>query len=131
VLSPSAQRNAYIHIYAYLQETRLIEPLLIFDPTRQHGLGSGGGPGAADFLLCLNQDSKFGYLTAEEDSSLRLIEKTDKFTYRPPEPREWSGMGSEKDVEGTWVKDTRSRVSDKAKIITEYGPRTKSKKPDI
>ena len=53
---------------------------------------------------------QFGYLSMEEDKAMALIRKTTNFVYQPPQPRGWSSLGSEKEIEGTWVKDTRTRV---------------------
>ena len=47
----------------------------------------------------------------EEAKSLALIRKTTNFEYQPPQPSgHWSSLGSEKEIEGTWVRDTRTRV---------------------
>ena len=53
---------------------------------------------------------QFGYLSMEEDKAMALIRKTSDFVYQPPQPRGWSSLGSEKEIEGNWVKDSRTRV---------------------
>ena len=53
---------------------------------------------------------KFGYLSMEEDKAMALIRKTSNFVYQPPQPRGWCSQGSEKEIEGNWVKDSRTRV---------------------
>ena len=40
------------------QDSKLSEPLIIYDATRQRDGAIIGGDGPADFLLCLNEDSK-------------------------------------------------------------------------
>lgn len=77
------------------------EVLIIFDPTRIHG---------TDFLLCLNVDSKFGYLNAQEEAEARLIDKDSPYVYHPPQPRPWDGRGSDKEIEGSWEKNVRAKV---------------------
>ena len=59
---------------------------------------------------------QFGYLSMEEDKAMALIRKTSDFVYQPPQPRGWSSLGSEKEIEGTWVKDSRTRVR---KLLSE------------
>ena len=60
------------------------------------------------YIFCLLM--QFGYLSMEEDKAMALIRKTSDFVYQPPQPRGWSSLGSEKEIEGTWVKDSRTRV---------------------
>ena len=74
-----------------------------------------------------------GYIQAQEDALLRLIDKTTPYEYkwvimrepsfkpssyffkkiylfRPPQPQPWDTLGSEKEVEGSWVRDSRPKV---------------------
>ncbi|TRY75281.1 hypothetical protein TCAL_00687, partial [Tigriopus californicus] len=79
----------------------LDEVLIIFDPTRIHG---------TEFLLCLNVDSKFGYLNAQEEAEARLIDTDSPYVYYPPQPRLWDGRGSDKEIEGSWEKNVRAKI---------------------
>ena len=79
----------------------MTEALLIFDESRVHG---------TEFLLCLNEDSKFGYQQSEDDAMLRLIDKTTHYVYKPPHPGDWQGLGSNDEIEEGWVRDSRPKV---------------------
>jgi hypothetical protein len=43
----------------------LLEPLIIYDPTETYG---------SEYLICLNGEAKYGYLQAEEDTNLALVD---------------------------------------------------------
>ena len=64
------------------QQCKQDEVLIIIDPTKTYG---------ANFLLCLNGESKYHYLQSEEDGNMQLVEnyERDDYEYIPPVPGEW------------------------------------------
>ena len=56
-----------------LQSCKLLEPLIIYDPTELYG---------SEYLICLNGEAKYGYLQSEEDSNLALVDSTTPYFYR-------------------------------------------------
>ena len=101
-LGVKGEKSDFFSLREQIEACRLEEPVIIYEPTRIHG---------SSFLLCLNADSKFGYKQAEEDADMALIDRDKSFEYKPPEPKEWYSIGSEKEIEGTWVKNTRPKVT--------------------
>lgn len=98
------------------------ELLLIYDKRCLYG---------SQYLLCLNGDSKYSYLQAEEDANMKLVEDMcmEPFEYAPPTPRSWVNLKSDVEIEGDWIKDTRpkvchtvSREMDIVELIHRFGP---------
>ena len=58
-------------IYSF-QTCKLLEPLIIYDPTELHG---------SEYLICLNGEAKYGYLQTEEDANLALVLKIIHLVY--------------------------------------------------
>ena len=79
----------------------MLEPLIIYDPTELHG---------SEYLICLNGEAKYGYLQSEEDANLALVDSTTAYEYRPPSPKLWGGLQSDKEIERDWVVDSRPKV---------------------
>jgi hypothetical protein len=79
----------------------LLEPLIIYDPTETYG---------SEYLICLNGEAKYGYLQAEEDANLALVDSTTAYVYRPPSPEVWLGLFSDQEIERDWVVDSRPKV---------------------
>ena len=50
------------------------------------------------------------YSQAEESSVMRLVDKSTPFHYSPPVARQWNSLGSEKEIESEWVRDSRPKV---------------------
>ncbi|XP_023349661.1 WD repeat-containing protein 63 [Eurytemora carolleeae] len=63
-----------------------------------------------NFLLCATQDAIQEYLRREEDSESGLLDLVSEYTYKPPSPNPWQGLGSDKEIENDWVKDCRPRI---------------------
>ena len=86
------------------QQCKQDEVLIIIDPTKTYG---------ANFLLCLNGESKYHYLQSEEDGNMQLVENYERedYEYIPPVPGEWRGMASDIEIERDWVTDSRPKVS--------------------
>ena len=66
----------------------------------------------ANFLLCLNGESKYQFLQSEEDGNMQLVEnyEAEDYQYIPPVPGDWRGMQSDIEIEGDWVTDSRPKV---------------------
>ena len=81
-----------------MQQCKLDEVLIIIDSTKTYG---------ANFLLCLNGESKYHYLQSEEDGNMQLVEnyEQDDYEYIPPVPGEWRGGASDIEIERDWVSE--------------------------
>ena len=77
--------------------------LIIIDSCQTYG---------ANFLLCLNGESKYQFLQSEEDGNMQLVEnyEAEDYQYIPPVPGDWRGMQSDIEIEGDWVTDARPKV---------------------
>ena len=66
----------------------------------------------ANFLLCLNGDSKYQYLQSEEDSNMQLVAnyEAEDYEYMPPVPGDWANLASDLEIEQDWVIDSRPKV---------------------
>ena len=96
--------NLRSYVFFICQQCKQDEVLIIIDPTKTYG---------ANFLLCLNGESKYHYLQSEEDGNMQLVEnyERDDYEYIPPVPGEWRGMASDIEIERDWVTDSRPKVS--------------------
>ena len=97
-------KHIVINHFFIFKQCKQDEVLIIIDPTKTYG---------ANFLLCLNGESKYHYLQSEEDGNMQLVEnyERDDYEYIPPVPGEWRGMASDIEIERDWVTDTRPKVS--------------------
>lgn len=84
------------------QKSKLDEPLLIYDATLTYG---------ADYLLCLNGESKYGYLQGLEETNMRLVDDDVPYEYIPPVPKAWASLKSDIEIEKDLVTDSRPKVS--------------------
>ena len=86
-----------------IQKCKQEEVLIIIDPGRTYG---------ANFLLCLNGESKYHFLQSEEEGNMQLVEnyERDDYQYLPPAPGEWRGGQSDIEIERDWVTDSRPKV---------------------
>ena len=86
-----------------IQKCKQEEVLIIIDPGRTYG---------ANFLLCLNGESKYHFLQSEEEGNMQLVEnyERDDYQYLPPVPGEWRGGQSDIEIERDWVTDSRPKV---------------------
>ena len=76
---------------------------MILDPAEQYG---------ANFLICLNGESKYVYLQIEEDKNMQLVDDYEAipFTYVPPAPVKWDNFASDVEIERLLVTDARPKV---------------------
>ena len=88
----------------FFQKCKLEEVLIIIDSVKTYG---------ANFLLCLNGESKYHYLQSEEDGNMQLVEnyEADDYQYIAPVPGEWRGGQSDLEIERDYVTDSRPKVS--------------------
>ena len=85
------------------QKSILEELLLILDPAEQYG---------ANFLICLNGESKYVYLQIEEDKNMQLVDDYEAIPYQyiPPVAKKWNNLESDLEIQKLLVTDTRPKV---------------------
>ena len=90
--------------FDYFQKSILEELLLILDPAEQYG---------ANFLICLNGESKYVYLQIEEDKNMQLVDDYEAIPYQyiPPVAKKWNNLESDLEIQKLLVTDTRPKVS--------------------
>ena len=91
--------------------------MVILDPAEQYG---------ANFLICLNGESKYVYTQLEEDKNMQLVDEYEAmpFEYKPPRPGPWKNLKSDKEIERLLVIDSRPKVCCKLFILDLYFPVT-------
>ena len=77
--------------------------LIVIDSAKTYG---------ANFLLCLNGESKYQFLQSEEDGNMQLVEnyEAEDYQYIAPVPGDWRGGMSDIEIERDWVTDARPKV---------------------
>ena len=77
--------------------------MLILDPAEQYG---------ANFLICLNGESKYVYLQIEEDKNMQLVDDYEAIPYQyvPPVAGKWSNFKSDQEIQKLLVTDLRPKV---------------------
>ena len=85
------------------QKSVLEELLLILDPAEQYG---------ANFLICLNGESKYVYVQIEEDKNMQLVDDYEAipYAYVPPVAEKWANLESDLEIQKLLVTDTRPKV---------------------
>ena len=80
--------------------------MVILDPAEQYG---------ANFLICLNGESKYVYTQLEEDKNMQLVDEYEAmpFEYIPPRPGPWKNLESDIEIERLLVIDSRPKVCGK------------------
>lgn len=66
------EKSDFFFLADYIKKSKLLAPLLIYDPTEQYG---------EKYLLCLSGEAKYGYLQNEEDSSMALVDADTPYRY--------------------------------------------------
>ena len=96
-----------------MQKSILEELLLILDPAEQYG---------ANFLICLNGESKYVYLQMEEDKNMQLVDDYEAIPYKyvPPIAGKWNNLESDLEIQKLLVTDTRPKVCFNMIWITCY-----------
>ena len=81
----------------------LEELLMILDPAEQYG---------ANFLVCLNGESKYVYVAMEEDKNMQLVDDYEAIPYKylPPVAGKWNNLESDLEIQKLLVMDTRPKV---------------------
>ena len=76
---------------------------MILDPAEQYG---------ANFLVCLNGESKYVYVAMEEDKNMQLIDDYEArpYAYVPPVAGQWANLESDLEIQKLLVTDTRPKV---------------------